>query len=115
MSANWAIWFGYMPKTNPIAGKAYQTSLDRKIEDLKPGSACPAHTRNDFFSQKFDLNKRQKVKGQHKGQKQFGILIPQNTRGKILKKVYRIQSNSRLKFQKKNATAAAVALKPKPI
>ena len=75
MSANRAIWFGYMPKTNQITGKAYQTSLEhfRKIEDLKLGSACPAHTRNDFFSQKVDHNKRQKVKGQHKGQKQFGI------------------------------------------
>ena len=62
MSANRTIWFGYMPKTNRIAGKAYQTSLDRKIEDLMPGSTCPAHTRNDFFSQKFDLKKRQKVK-----------------------------------------------------
>ena len=49
MSANRAIWYGYMPKTNPIAGKAYKTSLDKKIEDLKLGSACPAHTRIFFF------------------------------------------------------------------
>ena len=78
MPASWPICFGYMPKTNPIAGNAYQTSLDSKIEDLKPGSACPAHTRNDFVSQKLDLDKRQKVKGRHKGQKPFGILIPQD-------------------------------------
>ena len=38
------IYFGYMPKTNQIAGKAYQTSLYSKIEHLKPGSACTAHT-----------------------------------------------------------------------
>ena len=75
------ICFGYMPKTNQIAGKkAYRTSLDSKIEDLKPVSACPKHTINDFISQKFDLDKRQKVKGQHKGQKQFGTLVPQDIR-----------------------------------
>ena len=42
MTARRPICFGYMPKTNQIVGKAYQTSLDGKIEDLKPGSACPA-------------------------------------------------------------------------
>ena len=39
--------FGYMPKTNQIAGKAYHTSLESKIEDLNPGSACPAPTKNE--------------------------------------------------------------------
>ena len=80
-----AICFGYIPKANQTARKAYQTSSDSKIEDLKPGSACPAHTRNYFFPPKNDLDKRQKVKGQHKGQKQFGILILQDIRIKILK------------------------------
>ena len=60
MPACQPICFGYMPKTNQIAGKAYRTSLDSKIEDLKPSLACPEHTRNYFFSRKFDLDKRQK-------------------------------------------------------
>ena len=34
-------------KTNQIVGKAYRTSLDSKIEDLKPGSTCPAPTKNE--------------------------------------------------------------------
>ena len=51
---------------------------------MKPSSACPAHTINYFLSRKFDLDKRQQVKGQHKGQKQFGILIPQDIRNKII-------------------------------
>ena len=59
-----------MPETNQIVGKASWTSLDSKIEDLKPGWDCPAHTRNNFQKQ-FD-----------KGQK------PQDIRNKILKKVY---------------------------
>ena len=41
------ICFGYMPKTNQIAGTAYRTSLYCKIEDLMPGSACPAPTKNE--------------------------------------------------------------------
>ena len=49
-----------MPKTNQIEGKAYRTSLDSQIDDLKPGSACSAH-KNFFFSRKFDLDKRSKV------------------------------------------------------
>ena len=61
MPAHQPIYFVYMPKTNQIVEKAYQTSLDSKIEKLKPGSACLAHTRNDFFSKKFGLDKRQKV------------------------------------------------------
>ena len=44
-----------MPKTNPIVRKAYRTSLYNKIEDLKPGSACPAPTKNEKQIQKFDL------------------------------------------------------------
>ena len=60
VSAKRATWFGYMPKTNQIAAKVYRTSLDRKIEDLKPGSACPADKKL-FFSQKIDLNKRHNV------------------------------------------------------
>lgn len=38
---NWAIWFGCMPKTKQIAAKEYRTDLERKIENLKPGSAFP--------------------------------------------------------------------------
>ena len=41
MLAHRPICFGYMTKTNQIAGEAYRTSLDSKIEDMKPGSACP--------------------------------------------------------------------------
>ena len=37
-------------------------SLDIKIGDLKPGSACQANTKNYIcFPRKCDLNKRQKV------------------------------------------------------
>ena len=39
--------FGYMPKTNQIARNAYQTSLDSKIENMKPGSACPVPKQNE--------------------------------------------------------------------
>ena len=53
-----------MPKTNQIARKAYRTSLDRKIEDLKPGSTCSAPTKNNKKSWPW-----QKTKGQHKGKK----------------------------------------------
>ena len=42
--------------------KAYQTSLDRQIENLKPGLACRAPTKFVMFFQKFDINKRQSVK-----------------------------------------------------
>ena len=58
----WAIWFGYTTKINSIPGWAKQTSLDTKIEDLKPRLAYPASLESVFLSRKFDLNKRQKVK-----------------------------------------------------
>ena len=35
----------------------------------------PSTHKKFSFPRKFDLDKRQKVEGQHKGQKQFGILI----------------------------------------
>ena len=38
---------GYMLKTNQIAGKAYPISLESKIEDLNPGSTCPAPTKSE--------------------------------------------------------------------
>ena len=38
--------FGYMPKTNLITGKAYQTSLNSKIKVLKTSSACRETTKN---------------------------------------------------------------------
>ena len=46
MPSNWAICFGYVPETSQIAEKADQTSLDSKIEDLKPGLACLEPTTN---------------------------------------------------------------------
>ena len=73
MPTRWPICFGYMPKTNQIAGKAYQTSLDSKIEDLKPGSTCPTPTKMRKQIGKFDLYRRQKDKGQHKCQKSFAL------------------------------------------
>ena len=60
------ICFGYIPKTNQIAGKAYQTTLYSKIEHLKPGSACPAPTKKIKKNKKF------------KGKKKASILIPQD-------------------------------------
>ena len=69
MPARKQICFGYMPKTNQIVGKTYQTSLDSRIEDLKPSLACPTPTTNENQIWKFDLDRRQKVKGQHKGKK----------------------------------------------
>ena len=65
MPARQPICFGYMPKSNQIVGKAYQTTLYSKIEDLKPGSAFPAPTKNEKKTRKFDLDRRQRVKGQH--------------------------------------------------
>ena len=61
-----------MPKTNQIAGTAYRISLYCKIEDLKPGSACPAPTKNEKKIGEFDLDRRQKGKGQHKSHFCFG-------------------------------------------
>ena len=58
-----------MPKTNQITGKAYQTSLDGKIEDLKSDSAP---TKNEKKIRKFDLDRRQKVN--IKVQKRFAFL-----------------------------------------
>ena len=85
-----------MPKTNQIAAKAYRTSLDSKIEDLKPGSACPAPTKNEKKIRKFDLDRRQKVKGQHKGQKKFCIFIPQDIK-QIFKKA--LKASELFKFE----------------
>ena len=67
-----------MPKTNQIAGKA--TSLESKIEDLNPGSACPAPTKNENKNTKIlpSVDSKTKVKGQHKGQKKFCIFISQD-------------------------------------
>ena len=45
------ICFENMPKTNQIGGPAYQTSLYCKIENLKPGSACQAPTKNEKNTQ----------------------------------------------------------------
>ena len=70
MPARRPICFGYMQKTNQIAGKAYRTTLDSKRK----------------FTENLTLikDKRSKV---NKGQNQFGILIMQSIRNKILKKV----------------------------
>ena len=87
MPAHRPICFGYMPKTNHIAGKAYQTSFYRKIEHLKPGSACPAPTKNEKKRPKFYLDRRQNVKGQLKCKKKFCILIPQDVMVSELNKI----------------------------
>ena len=50
MPAHRPICFGYMPKTNQITGKAYQTSLDSKIEGLRPCSTCQSQTKNGILS-----------------------------------------------------------------
>ena len=63
-----------MQKTNQILGKVYQTSLDGTIEDLKPDSTCQATTKKMRKKiRKFDLDRRQNAKGQHKGKKKFCI------------------------------------------
>ena len=76
-----------------IAGKAYRTSLYKKIEDLKPAQLQQKNIR------KFDLDRSQKGKGQHKGQfylhfdtaRHNLILFLERFKGFRVKQDYRVQ------------------------
>ena len=61
-----------------IAGKSYPTSLYSKIKIWSPVWPAQHPKKNENKNRKFYLDRRQKVKGQHKGPKKLWIFIPQN-------------------------------------